>query len=349
MAAIGWKPTHFLISPATTKAFLQPAGLANVKGTLSTTAFKSPSDPRWKNDQALKDHYAFMKEYVPEVKPDEDIAVLATRMSTDAPSAGLEEPEDVWTVERVQAGVERDKLSPRTRLETVVEHVPTGRLVAFTVLSVPVQLERSVDQYATLVLKEHRGHRLGMLLKIANLAFVHEAFPGHHYQFSLQRENEQLPMFRRLLGYSAYGEGWALYCESLGRELGLYQDPYQYFGMLSAEMHRAIRLVVDTGLHAKGWTREQAIQYSLENEAMSEAGIVAEIERYMAIPGQALSYKIGQLKILELRARAEKALGSRFDVREFHTRILESGCVPLKILEQKMDRWIGSKRRTVAR
>lgn len=168
--------------------------------------------------------------------------------------------------------------------------------------------------------------------------FLHEAFPGHHYQFSLQRENQRLPMFRRILDYSAFGEGWALYCESLGKSLGLYHDPYQYFGMLSAEMHRAIRLVVDTGIHAKGWTREQAIQYSLDHEAMSEAGIVAEIERYMAIPGQALSYKIGQLKILELRARAGKALGDRFDIREFHTRVLESGCMPLKLLEEKIER-----------
>ena len=170
--------------------------------------------------------------------------------------------------------------------------------------------------------------------------FLHEAIPGHHYQFSLQRENARLPMFRRLLEYSVFGEGWALYCESLGKELGLYQDPYQYFGMLSAEMHRAIRLVVDTGMHARSWTREQAIQYSLDHEAMSEAGIESEIERYMAWPGQALSYKIGQLKIRELRARAEKALGERFDIREFHARILESGCLPLKILEEKMDRFL---------
>ena len=176
--------------------------------------------------------------------------------------------------------------------------------------------------------------------------FLHEAIPGHHYQFSLQRENNRLPMFRRVIDYSAFGEGWALYCESLGRELGLYDDPYQYFGMLSMEMHRAIRLVVDTGLHAKGWTREQAIQYSLDHEAESEAGIVAEIERYMAIPGQALSYKIGQLKIRELRARAEKALGERFDIREFHARVLESGCLPLKLLEQKIDRWIETKKKS---
>jgi uncharacterized protein (DUF885 family) len=175
--------------------------------------------------------------------------------------------------------------------------------------------------------------------------FLHEAIPGHHYQFSLQRENERLPMFRRVLDYSAFGEGWALYCESLGKELGLYDDPYQYFGMLSAEMHRAIRLVVDTGLHAKGWTREQAIRYSLDNEAEPESDIISEVERYMAIPGQALSYKIGQLKIRELRARAEKALGPRFDIREFHGRILESGCMPLKLLEQQIDRWIDAQRK----
>jgi uncharacterized protein (DUF885 family) len=174
--------------------------------------------------------------------------------------------------------------------------------------------------------------------------FLHEAIPGHHYQLSLQRENQSLPMFRRVFDASVFSEGWALYCESLGKELGLYTDPYQYFGMLSMEMHRAIRLVVDTGLHAKGWTREQAIEYSLDHEAESEAGIVAEIERYMSWPGQALSYKVGQLKIRELRARAETALGARFDIREFHTKVLESGAMPLKLLEQKIDRWIAERR-----
>lgn len=172
--------------------------------------------------------------------------------------------------------------------------------------------------------------------------FLHEAIPGHHFQVSLTQENDQLPAFRKTLWYSAYGEGWALYTESLGKELGLYDDPYQYFGMLSAEMHRAIRLVVDTGLHTKGWTREQAIQFSLDNEAESEASITAEIERYMAIPGQALSYKIGQLKILELRARAESELGDQFDIKAFHNEILESGSLPLALLEQKIDRWINS-------
>lgn len=170
--------------------------------------------------------------------------------------------------------------------------------------------------------------------------FLHEAIPGHHYQISLQQENSALPEFRKNLWYSAYGEGWALYTESLGKELGLYTDPYQYFGMLSAEMHRAIRLVVDTGLHAKGWTRYQAIKYSLDHEAESEESITAEVERYMAGAGQALSYKIGQLKIRELRSKAEKEMGAKFDIRAFHKLVLESGCVPLKLLEEKTNAWI---------
>jgi uncharacterized protein (DUF885 family) len=144
-------------------------------------------------------------------------------------------------------------------------------------------------------------------------------------------------------GLGVFVEGWALYCESLGSYLGLYDDPYQYFGMLGGEMHRAIRLVVDTGIHAKGWTRDQAIQYSLDHEAESEASIIAEIERYMVAPGQALAYKIGQLKILELRSKAEQALGEQFDIKEFHNQVLESGSLPLDVLENKIDRWIGEQ------
>ncbi|MCB0397580.1 MAG: DUF885 domain-containing protein [Flavobacteriales bacterium] len=170
--------------------------------------------------------------------------------------------------------------------------------------------------------------------------FLHEAIPGHHYQVSLAQENKSLPTFRQTLWYSSYVEGWALYCESLGKELGLYTDPYQYFGMLSAEMHRAIRLVVDVGMHVKGWSREQAIQFSMENEAEPEASIVAEIERYMSWPGQALSYKIGQLKIRELRAMAEERLGASFDVRAFHDHVLESGSVPLAVLEKRIKSWV---------
>lgn len=174
--------------------------------------------------------------------------------------------------------------------------------------------------------------------------FLHEAIPGHHYQISLQQENQQLPDFRKVLWYSSFGEGWALYSESLGKELGLYTDPYQYFGMLGGEMHRAIRLVVDTGLHSKGWTREQAIQYSLDNEAETESSIVSEIERYMIMPGQALSYKIGEIKIRQLREKAENELGKNFDIRKFHTEVLEAGCLPLSLLETKIDQWIAENK-----
>lgn len=173
--------------------------------------------------------------------------------------------------------------------------------------------------------------------------FLHEAIPGHHYQISLQQENTSLPDFRRFGWYGANGEGWALYCESLGKELGLYTDPYQYFGCLSEEMHRAIRLVVDVGMHLKGWTREQAIQFSLDNEMESEADITAEIERYMAYPAQALSYKIGQMKILELRHKAEQELKDKFSIKEFHNHILENGCLPLDIFEEDMNQWIKSR------
>ncbi|MBD3583096.1 DUF885 domain-containing protein [Flavobacterium selenitireducens] len=174
--------------------------------------------------------------------------------------------------------------------------------------------------------------------------FLHEAIPGHHFQISLQQENKELPDFRKFAWFGAEGEGWALYTESLGKELGLYNDPYQYFGMLGSEMLRATRLVVDTGLHWKGWTREQAIQFKMENEAEPADGIVMEVERYMAMPGQATSYKIGQLKIIELRKKAEKALGQKFDIREFHARILESGVMPLALLERKIDAWIAKNK-----
>jgi uncharacterized protein (DUF885 family) len=173
--------------------------------------------------------------------------------------------------------------------------------------------------------------------------FLHEAIPGHHYQLSLQQENKDLPEFLHPESMGVFVEGWALYAESLGTELGLYEDPVQYFGMLSMEMHRAIRLVVDTGIHSKGWTREQAIQYSLDNEAESEDAIIAEIERYMATPGQALSYKIGQLKIRELRTRAETKLGEKFRIKEFHNQVLNSGSLPLVLLEEKIDKWINSQ------
>ncbi|HWJ90363.1 MAG TPA: DUF885 domain-containing protein [Flavisolibacter sp.] len=169
--------------------------------------------------------------------------------------------------------------------------------------------------------------------------FLHEAIPGHHYQISLQQENEKLPKFRRFAWYGAYGEGWALYCESLGQELGLYTDPYQYMGALGDEIHRAIRLVVDVGMHTKNMTREEAIKYMMENEAISEEGATAEIERYMAIPGQALSYKIGALKIRELRNKYAAEKGKGFDLAAFHDEFLKDGCMPLEVVEKKMDAW----------
>lgn len=175
--------------------------------------------------------------------------------------------------------------------------------------------------------------------------FLHEAIPGHHFQLSLTIENTDLPRFRRYDANNAYVEGWALYTESLGPELGFYQDPYQYLGMLFGDMHRAVRLVVDTGLHARGWTREQALQYSADNEGGTPADQrhVAEIERYMAWPGQALGYKIGQLKIRELRTLAEKQLGPRFDIKEFHDQILMEGALPLAVLEAHIKAWITAR------
>ena len=169
--------------------------------------------------------------------------------------------------------------------------------------------------------------------------FLHEAVPGHHYQGSLQMEDTSLPVFRRFKWYGAYGEGWALYCESLGKELGLYKNPYQHMGALGDEIHRAIRLVVDVAIHSKGMTRERAIAYMMQNEAIDEQGATAEIERYMADPGQALSYKIGALKLRELRDKYTKQLGNKFNIGEFHKQVLNSGCLPLSVLEEKLDKW----------
>ena len=173
--------------------------------------------------------------------------------------------------------------------------------------------------------------------------FLHEAIPGHHFQISIQREAEALPDFRRFGGFTAFSEGWGLYAESLGKEMGVYTDPYQYFGALNAELWRALRLVVDTGLHAKGWSRQDVLDYMYANSAVKEARAVSEAERFMAIPGQALAYKIGQLKIRELRDRAEEKLGDNFDVRAFHSVILVDGALPLSLLEQKVDRWIADQ------
>lgn len=172
---------------------------------------------------------------------------------------------------------------------------------------------------------------------------IHEGSPGHHFQISIARELDHLPRLRRFGGFTAYSEGWGLYAETLGRELGLYTDPYQYFGYLSSELWRAIRLVLDTGIHAKGWTLEQASQYARTNSAASETTIQSEVERFAAIPGQALAYKVGEMKITELRRRAQAALGPRFDIKAFHREVLESGALPLDVLDAKIDRWIATR------
>jgi uncharacterized protein (DUF885 family) len=169
--------------------------------------------------------------------------------------------------------------------------------------------------------------------------FLHEAIPGHHYQMSLQLEDTLLPKFRRFSWYGAFGEGWALYSESLGKELGLYTDPYQYMGALGEEVHRAIRLVVDVAMHEKKMTREEAIKYMMDNEAIGEQGATAEIERYIAIPGQSLSYKTGAMMIRELRTNYTNELGTAFNIRAFHDEVLKDGCMPLEVFERKMETW----------
>ena len=174
--------------------------------------------------------------------------------------------------------------------------------------------------------------------------FLHEGEPGHHFQISIAQENEALPSFMRFGGNTAYVEGWALYAETLGYGMGLYTDPYQRFGTLNDEMLRAMRLVVDTGIHAKGWTRDQAIKYMLDHSGMSRTDATAEVERYIAIPSQATAYKIGALTIQRLRAKAEAELGPKFDIREFHAEVLNTGALPLQILEQKIDSWIAAKK-----
>jgi len=172
---------------------------------------------------------------------------------------------------------------------------------------------------------------------------VHEAMPGHHLQLALQQELGDMPMFRRFMGFTAFVEGWGLYSERLGYDLGLYKDPYSRFGQLTYDMWRAVRLVVDTGMHYKGWTRQQAIDFFLDNAAKTEHDIVNEIDRYIDWPGQALAYKIGQLKILTLRERAEVELGEDFDIRAFHDELLGAGALPLDLLELRMDKWMAGQ------
>ncbi|MEE8464208.1 MAG: DUF885 domain-containing protein [Gammaproteobacteria bacterium] len=173
---------------------------------------------------------------------------------------------------------------------------------------------------------------------------IHEAAPGHHFQISIQQEVTGLPRFRRFGDYTAFSEGWALYAESIGKELGVFSDPYQYYGRLNDEQLRAMRLVVDTGLHSKGWSREQVIQYMLDNSSLAETDIVSEAERYIATPGQALAYKVGQINLTRMRAEAEEALGENFDIKAWHAQILTDGALPMAVLDAKNRRWIGAQK-----
>ena len=177
-----------------------------------------------------------------------------------------------------------------------------------------------------------------------NTLFLHEGSPGHHFQISIAQENEALPSFMRFGGNTAFVEGWALYAETLGYDMGVFKDPYQRFGTLNDEMLRAMRLVVDTGIHSKGWTRDQGIKYMLDNSGLGRTDVTAEVERYIAIPSQATAYKVGSLTIQRLRDKAKAELGSKFDIREFHAQVIGTGALPLQILEQKIDRWIAAKK-----
>jgi len=233
------------------------------------------------------------------------------------------------------------KIQPK--LSTMFNHVPK---TTFEVRQ--VEAFRAATASASYSIGSLENNRPGIFYvpivdatrtQVRESLFLHEAIPGHHYQISLQRENQQLSKFRQSSNNAAYAEGWGLYAESLGGELGMYTDPVQHMQALGDEMHRAVRLVVDAGLHAKGWTREQAIQYSLENEPIEEQRATSEVERYMAKPGQALTYKIGELKIKEMRKRYTKQLGKDFNLAAFHDAILMDGGLPLEVLERKMDAW----------
>jgi uncharacterized protein (DUF885 family) len=270
------------------------------------------------------------------------------RLNTEIAAAGETRPARYASVEQLLGAYGEFRASVEALLPTLFGRLPNA---AFEIRPIEAFRERSMpSSYMPASVDGSRpgvfylnaaALRGGQPATVARSLFLHEAVPGHHLQTALQRENRRLPAFRRFGWYNAFGEGWALYAEGLGRELGAYANRYDRMSALWGELFRAKRLVVDVGLHAKGWTREQAIAYLEEPRENAER----EVERYMVWPGQALGYKIGQLKILELRRRAETALGAAFDIREFHDAVLEDGGMPLTVLEAKMERWIAARQR----
>lgn len=240
---------------------------------------------------------------------------------------------------RIEATIPEDfSLTPKTKLELrrVPDYLEQSQAAGYYNQGTPDGSRPGVFYFNTYDLPSRKVWGMETL-------YLHEAEPGHHFQISLAQENASLPKFMRFGGNTAYVEGWALYAEWLGRELGMYKDPYQMFGHLNDEQLRALRLVVDTGMHAKGWSREKAIRFMLDNSALSVTETTQEVDRYIADPGQALGYKIGQLTIKRLRREAEQALGKKFDVRAFHAQVLDTGALPMEVLEAKIKRWIASQ------
>jgi uncharacterized protein (DUF885 family) len=273
-----------------------------------------------------------------------DLKAFFAHMRTDPKLYPYKTPEEILNFYR---SIEQ-RISPK--LKTMFNHTPK---TPFEVRQTEAfRAAATAPQYASGSLENNRPGIFYVPIVDATKTqtreslFLHEAIPGHHYQLSLQNENAALPKFRRYGGNAAYNEGWGLYAESLGKELGMYTDSYQYMLALGDEIHRAIRLVVDAGLHAKGWSREQAIKYSLDNEPVTEQVAISEVERYMAMPGQALAYKIGELKIKELRAKYTKQLGKAFNLASFHDALLMDGALPLEVLERKMDAWAKQQKRS---
>lgn len=255
------------------------------------------------------------------------------------------------TREEIQAAYEALRTTVDARIPQFFRRAPRAQ---FVIRAIESYREKS-GAVAHYVLSAPDGSRPGIFYYNAyrpetrsratiTALFLHEAIPGHHFETSFAQEMESLPKFRRFGGYSAFSEGWALYAEKLGEDMRLYDDPYQWVGRLAGEIWRAARLVVDTGLHTRGWTREQAIAYMLENVPQNEVAMTAEVDRYIAAPGQALSYKLGEIRIRELRARAERELGAKFELREFHDEVLAHGPLPIPVLEAAVHRWIEARR-----